>query len=65
MKALNRICIYPKDIVRLTGKSERSARMLLSEIKNALNKNQRQFVTIKEFATYAGLPYDEVTAVIE
>ncbi len=29
-----RIVIYPKDVMLLTGKSERSARMLLSEIKN-------------------------------
>ena len=56
--------IYPKDIMLITGKSERSARMLLSDIKFSLNKNQKQFVTVKEFANYTGIDIAEVNAVI-
>jgi hypothetical protein len=57
---MKRIVIYPKDVMLITGKSERSSRMLLSEIKNYLNKNSKQFVTVKEFATYTGIDLADV-----
>ncbi len=50
--------------MRITGKSERSSRMLLSEIKTALNKQPKQFVTLKEFAGYTGLPLEEINNLI-
>jgi hypothetical protein len=53
-----RSCIYPKDVQRITGKSERSGRRLLQKIKEELGKQGHQFVTIEEFASYTGLNSD-------
>ena len=52
---LQRSCIYPKDVQRITGKSERSGRRLLQKIKEELGKEEHQFVTIEEFASYTGI----------
>ena len=51
----NRIIIYPKDVQRITGKSERYGRMLLKQIKHKLSKEEYQFVTAYEFSEYAGI----------
>ncbi|GFD80910.1 hypothetical protein KUL118_37720 [Tenacibaculum sp. KUL118] len=50
-----RACIYPKDIQRITGRSERYGRKLLQDIKNFFGKESYQFITIKEFAEYSGI----------
>jgi hypothetical protein len=52
---MNRICIYPKDIQIVTGKSERFGRNLIKKIKEALSKQNHQFITIEEFCQYTGL----------
>ncbi|MGB5242603.1 MAG: hypothetical protein WBN19_02215 [Lutimonas sp.] len=57
---MERICLYPKDIQVLTGKSERYARKLFSNIKVSLNKEKHQLLTIGEFCSYMGLPRQEV-----
>lgn len=57
---LTRSCIYPKDIQRITGKSERYSRKLLKKLKVKLQKEEHQFVTIEEFAEYVGLDPDLV-----
>ena len=57
---ITRLCIYPKDIQRITGKSERYSRDLIHKIKKALNKPDHQFLTIEEFCTYMGLPFEAV-----
>jgi hypothetical protein len=53
-----RSCIYPKDVQRITGKSERSGRRLLQKIKEELGKREHQFVTIEEFASFTGIDSD-------
>lgn len=55
MNEIKRACIYPKDVMQITGKSERAARKLLSKIKLKLMKEEHQFITILEFATYTGI----------
>ncbi|TAJ04868.1 hypothetical protein DMA11_23740 [Marinilabiliaceae bacterium JC017] len=52
---LNRICIYPKDVQRITGKSEKSGRRLLKKIREQLGKEDHQFITTEEFAEYTGI----------
>jgi hypothetical protein len=52
---LKRVIIYPKDIQRITGKSERYGRYLIRKIKEELNKEDHQMVTIYEFAEYSGI----------
>ena len=65
MKKPKRICIYPKDIQRITGRSERYGRNVIKEIKMMLNKAPHQFVTIEEFANYAGLEISTIITYIE
>jgi hypothetical protein len=55
MKEVKRVCIYPKDIMRITGKSERYSRRLLTRIKNHFSKSDHQFITVSEFSSYTGI----------
>jgi hypothetical protein len=55
-----RLCVYPKDVQRITGKSERYGRMLLLKIRERFNKEEHQFVTVQEFCNYTGLNVDQV-----
>jgi hypothetical protein len=55
-----RLCIYPKDVQRITGKSERYGRVLLQKIKDVNAKEKHQFITIDEFCSYTGLERIEV-----
>ena len=61
---ITRLCIYPKDIQRITGKSERYSRDLIHRIRKSLNKEDHQVVTIEELSTYLGIPLDSVQAFI-
>ena len=55
-----RLCIYPKDVQRITGQSERYGRMLLQKIKLYFEKEEHQFVTVEEFCKYTGFKKDDV-----
>jgi hypothetical protein len=62
MKAVQtRLCIYPKDVQRITGKSERYGRMLLQKIRQHFEKEEHQFVTVEEFCIYTGIKADQVS----
>jgi len=52
---MERICIYPKDVQLVTGKSERWGREIIKKIKTRFSKQDHQLVTIDEFCTYLGL----------
>ncbi|WP_442787825.1 hypothetical protein [Flavobacterium suncheonense] len=53
--APKRICIYPKDVQTITGKSYRQSARLLQRIKEEQNKPQSSLVSIDEFCEYTGL----------
>ena len=55
MNNTKRVCIYTKDVMRITGKSERYCRKILTKIKVHLNKTEHQFITATEFAAYTGI----------
>ena len=59
-KELNRICIYPKDIQRITGKSYRQSTRMLQKIKEDLGKPKNHFISVDEFCRYTGLKYEQV-----
>jgi hypothetical protein len=61
---MKRVVIYPKDIMIITGKSERYSRYLIKRIKNHFNKSEHQIVSISEFCEYMGLRIDEVETCI-
>jgi phosphatidylglycerophosphatase A len=62
---LKRVIIYPKDIQRITGKSERYGRYLIRKIKEELNKEDHQMVTIDEFAEYSGIDTELIAEFID
>lgn len=57
---MQRLCIYPKDVQRITGRSERYSRNLIRRIMQELNKKEHQFVSIQEFCQFTGLDYENV-----
>jgi len=59
-----RICIYPKDIQLITGKSYRQSVRILKNIKIFYNKKKSDLVTVQEFCLYSGLDFDEVDVLI-
>jgi len=52
---MDRLCIYPKDVQIVTGKSERWGREIIRKIKSKFKKEEHQLVTIDEFCSYFGL----------
>lgn len=61
---MERICIYPKDIQVLTGRSERWGRYLIQEIRSKFKKQKHQLVSVEDFCKYTGLNVDEVKKVL-
>ena len=59
-----RVCIYPKDIQRITGKSYRQSTRILQQVKIDLKKLPNQLVSIEEFCDYTGLKYELVEHLI-
>jgi hypothetical protein len=59
-----RIIIYPKDIQRITGKSERHGRLLIKRIKEHLKKEDHQLVTVHEFCSYTGIKIELVSELL-
>ncbi len=57
---MNRLCIYPKDIMIITGRSDRYGRNLIKKIKDYFKKQPHQVVTIEEFCQYMGMQQDLV-----
>ena len=60
----NRVIVYPKDVMRITGKGERYGRKILKKIKLKYSKEEHQYVTLEEFARYTGLPLEIVAPFI-
>ena len=52
---MQRVVIYPKDVQRITGKSEKYGRRLLVQIKAKFAKEPHQFVSVIEFCQFTGL----------
>ncbi len=61
---IKRVCIYPKDIQLITGKTERQGRRILQAIRENLHKEPHQFVTIQEFSEYSGIEVEVINQYI-
>ena len=62
---MSRICIYSKDVQVVTGKSERYGRTIIKAIKERLNKEAHQLVTIDEFCDFMGFEISKVQGLIK
>jgi len=61
----NRICIYPKDVSMITGKTLRSSYFLLNRIRKFLQKKPHQAISVTEFCDYIGLLPDDVLGMLD
>lgn len=59
-REIKRICVYPKDIQRITGKSYRQSARLLSNIRKELQKRPNGLITVMEFCEYTDLKIEQV-----
>ena len=57
----NRIVIYAKDVMNITGRSERTARKILQQIRQATGKKRRDMITVVEFCRFTGIDQHLVT----
>ncbi|REG77519.1 hypothetical protein [Algoriphagus antarcticus] len=55
-----RIVIYPKDVVQLTGRSERYAQVLMHKVRVYVNKEPHQYVTVEDFSVFSGIPEEVI-----
>jgi hypothetical protein len=60
-EVMNRLCIYPKDVMVITGRSDKFGRNLIKKIKLHFQKQEHQVVSIEEFCKYMGLQSEAVT----
>lgn len=60
-----RLCIYPKDIQFITGKSYRQSVRIAQQIHKQFNKSASAYITISEFCLFSGLPYEEVVRFVK
>jgi hypothetical protein len=54
------LAIYTKDVQRIIGKTDRSARHLMTAIRRRLGKEKHHLISVGEFCDYTGLPENEV-----
>lgn len=64
IQKMERLCIYPKDVQLVTGKSERWGRDVIKKIKTELSKQEHQLVSIDEFCLYTGLSAQSVKEIL-
>lgn len=55
-----RLVIYPKDVMNITGCSNRTARRKLEKIRRHYNKSKDAYVSIEEFCAFVGLKEERV-----
>jgi len=52
---MKRVCIYPKDVSIITGKSLAQSQRVLRNLRFILNKHKDQYITFEEYANYSGI----------
>ena len=60
-----RLCVYPKDIQRITGKSYRQSIRILKAVRQLFDKHDKSYVSVTEFCMYSGLTYEEVVSFLD
>ena len=59
-KARLRLVIYASDVEAMTGRSPRTARKMLQDIRKKNNKSKTAFVTVREFAEHSGIDEESI-----
>jgi len=61
---MKRVCIYPKDLQLLTGKSYRQCVRMLQAVREYYQKPKKSLVSIKEWCDYHGLDEEDISKYI-
>lgn len=48
------------DIIRMTGKTERTAQRIMKEVREKLDKKNREYVSVEEFIKESKVPRDTI-----
>jgi hypothetical protein len=62
MPIQRRIIVYKKDVMAITGVSERTARRWLAQVRKLHNKPAAALVTLDEFCAFTGIKIEQVIA---
>jgi hypothetical protein len=57
---IKRLILYPHDISTITGLKIQAARRMWHKVRKALEKQQHQFLTVREFCEYMDIEEEEV-----
>jgi hypothetical protein len=60
-----RIVVYPKDVVNITGRKERTAQKLLAKIRAHFKKPVGSFISVEEFSKYTGLNEEKIQSFLK
>ena len=60
----NRIVIYTKDVINITGKKEQTSRKLLKKIRKHLGKSPKDYITIEEFSKFTKISVEAINKFI-
>lgn len=63
--ATTRIVLYTKDIIMITGKSDRTVRRMIAAIRKKYHKDKNQLVGVEDFCRYTGLQEEKVQAFLK
>ena len=58
---LRGIFIYAKDVQRITGKSDKTSRNILTKARSHYKKQNHQLLTLNEFCEFMGIKVIEVS----
>jgi hypothetical protein len=58
----NRIVIYTKDVMNITGRKERAAKKLMAQMRKQYKKKRGGFISIDEFCEFTSLKKESVNA---
>ena len=64
-KGLPRLIIYTKDVVKITGRSVRYARVIMKRVKSFYNKSSSDLITIMEFCSFMKMEEAVVRAYLD
>ena len=64
LENLKRVVVTAKDIALLTGRTERSGRMVMQKIRKHFGKTKGQLVSVSELSIYLGMPLPDVISLL-
>ncbi|MBL1409154.1 hypothetical protein [Sphingobacterium faecale] len=57
---LNRMTVYPSDLQKITGRSERTCQRIINKIKDMFGLGKQQLVTVHQASEYLGIPVSDM-----